>query len=84
LKITKPSKTITGYTIQISAKQCLNVCVMRGKFPYCTISTKTKGARNLPFQKVFHGEDCLLQALDSYKRATIKKAIRQVISTEVA
>jgi len=82
MQITKPSETLTGYTFNISAKQSFTVCVSNGEFPYCSMSTKTIGARNLPFQKVFHGEDCLIQALESYKRATIKKAIRQVISDQ--
>jgi hypothetical protein len=80
MQITKTSPTITGYTIKISAKQHLCVVVKTGKFPYCTVTTKTEGGRNLPFGKVFHGEDCLIQALDSYKRATVKKALRTVIS----
>ena len=80
MQITKTSPTITGYTIKISAKQHLSVVVKTGEFPYCTVTTKTEGGRNLPFGKVFHGEDCLIQALDSYKRATVKKALRTVIS----
>ena len=82
MEISNASETITGYTIQISAKQNLCVVVNSGRFPHCTVSTKTVGGRNLPFGKVFHGEDCLIQALDSYKRATVKKAIRQVISDQ--
>jgi len=80
MEITKPSETITGYTFQISAKQNLCVVVSKGEFPNCTVTVKTVGGRNLPFGKVFHGADCLLQALDSYKRAAVKKGIRQVIS----
>ena len=83
MKIINTTPTITGYVSQISAKQWLNVVVCNGQHPSCTVSTKTEGGRNLPFGKVFHGEDCLIQALNSYKRATVKKVIRQVISEQV-
>ena len=82
MKVFNTTPTIRGYVSQISAKQWLNVVVCKGQYPSCTVSTKTEGGRNLPFGKVFHGEDCLIQALDSYKRATVKKVIRQVISAE--
>ena len=83
MNIHTASPTITGYTIKISAKQTLSVVVKSGPNAYCSVSTKTEGGRNLPFGKVFHGEDCLIQALNSYKRATVKKAIRQAISEQV-
>jgi len=53
-----------------------------GDFPYCTICLQQNGMNTRPFGKTFHGGDCLLQALESYKRATIKKAIRQIISDQ--
>tara|TARA_R100001591_G_scaffold53802_1_gene63801 strand:- start:374 stop:631 length:258 start_codon:yes stop_codon:yes gene_type:complete len=53
-----------------------------GEYSNCSISTnKQRDRMSLP--KVFHGEDCLLKALNSYKNITYKKALRAIISEMV-
>tara|TARA_R100001015_G_C4609614_1_gene164897 strand:+ start:1148 stop:1405 length:258 start_codon:yes stop_codon:yes gene_type:complete len=50
----------------------------QGDYSYCSVTTnKQRNRMSLP--KVWHGEDCLHDALNSYKNASYKKAFRSVL-----
>ena len=50
----------------------------QGDYSYCNVTTnKQRNRMSLP--KVFHGENCVIDALNSYKNATYKKAFRAVL-----
>ena len=50
----------------------------QGAYSYCSVTTnKQRNRMSLP--KVWHGENCVLDACDSYKNATYKRAFRAVL-----
>ena len=81
MQITCDHKTETsrGYEIISDNGQEVHVWLKTGTFASCTVSIKQNGGRNLPFGKTFHGDDCLMQALEAYKRPAIKSALRSIM-----
>lgn len=49
-----------------------------GDYSYCNVTTNKQWNR-MSLPKVWHGENCLHDALESYKNKTYKKAFRAVI-----
>jgi hypothetical protein len=52
----------------------------KGKYSHCDIYSSKQVHFIAPPSKVFHGEDCLQQALDSYKSKIFKQAIKLVMA----
>ena len=52
----------------------------QGKYSHCDIYSSKQPLFIMPPSKVFHGEDCLQQALDSYKSKIFRKALELVIA----
>lgn len=61
-------------------KTLIKVYVVLGEGDYssCSITTNKQWTR-MSLPKTFHGENCLHDALESYKSKTYKKALRAVI-----
>ena len=52
----------------------------QGKYSHCDIYSSKQVHFISPPSKVFHGEDCLQQALDSYKSKIFRQALELVIA----